>query len=61
MGTVAASGSKNAALPIMAAAILADGPVTLGGVPDLSDANTMALLLGHLGIETKRDAAGKLH
>lgn len=46
---------------MMAAAILADGPVTLAGVPDLADVNTLALLLGHLGIETKRDAAGTLH
>ena len=34
-GRVRVSGSKNAALPIMAAAILADGPVVLHGVPDL--------------------------
>jgi UDP-N-acetylglucosamine 1-carboxyvinyltransferase len=59
-GTIAASGSKNAALPIMAASILADGPVTLSGVPDLADVNTLALLLGHLGVETKRDLAGAL-
>jgi UDP-N-acetylglucosamine 1-carboxyvinyltransferase len=59
-GTIAASGSKNAALPIMAAAILADGPVILAGVPDLADVNTLALLLGHLGVETKRDADGVL-
>ena len=58
VGKVGVSGSKNAALPMMAAAILADGPVTLGGVPDLADVNTLALLLGHLGLETKRDAAG---
>ena len=57
-GTIAASGSKNAALPIMAASILADGPVMLSGVPDLADVNTLALLLGHLGVETKRDLAG---
>jgi UDP-N-acetylglucosamine 1-carboxyvinyltransferase len=59
-GTVRASGSKNAALPIMAATILADGPVTLSRVPNLTDIDTLALLLGHLGLETKRDAAGRL-
>jgi UDP-N-acetylglucosamine 1-carboxyvinyltransferase len=59
-GVIQASGSKNAALPIMAASILADRPVTLSGVPDLADVNTLALLLGHLGVETKRDAAGVL-
>ncbi len=53
-GSVAAGGSKNAALPIMAAAILADGPVVLERVPNLVDVNTMALLLGHLGVEVKR-------
>jgi UDP-N-acetylglucosamine 1-carboxyvinyltransferase len=42
----------------MAAAILADGPVALTGIPNLADVNTQALLLGQLGIETKRDAAG---
>jgi UDP-N-acetylglucosamine 1-carboxyvinyltransferase len=57
-GTIRASGSKNAALPIMAAAILGDGPVMLSGVPELADVNTLALLLGHLGLEAKRDGAG---
>jgi UDP-N-acetylglucosamine 1-carboxyvinyltransferase len=59
-GLVSASGSKNAALPIMAASILADGPVSLIGVPELADVNTLALLLGHLGLETKRGMDGKL-
>src|SRR5713226_2533844 len=59
-GTVAASGAKNAALPIMAASILADAPVTLSNVPDLADINTLALLLGHLGVEAKRNAAGNV-
>jgi UDP-N-acetylglucosamine 1-carboxyvinyltransferase len=59
-GTVAAGGSKNAALPIMTAAILAHGPVTLWGVPDLVDVNTLALLLGHLGVEVKRQLGGEV-
>ncbi len=59
-GTVAASGSKNAALPIMAASLLTDGPIALAGVPNLSDVNTLSLLLGHLGVETKRDKSGIL-
>jgi UDP-N-acetylglucosamine 1-carboxyvinyltransferase len=50
-GTVAASGAKNAALPIMAASILASEPVQLSRVPQLADVDTMALLLGHLGVE----------
>jgi len=57
-GIVRASGSKNAALPIMAAAILADAPITLADVPELVDVHTLALLLGHLGVESKRGADG---
>jgi UDP-N-acetylglucosamine 1-carboxyvinyltransferase len=60
LGRVRASGSKNAALPIMAAALLVDGPVTLEEVPDLADVNTLALLLGYLGVEVKRDLDGNL-
>jgi UDP-N-acetylglucosamine 1-carboxyvinyltransferase len=50
-GTVRVSGAKNAALPMMAAAILADGPVELLGVPRLTDVRTMARLLVHLGLD----------
>jgi UDP-N-acetylglucosamine 1-carboxyvinyltransferase len=60
LGRVRASGSKNAALPIMAAALLVDGPTTLVHVPDLSDVNTLALLLGYLGVEVKRELDGNL-
>src|SRR5580658_3856917 len=50
-GTVNVSGAKNAALPMMAAAILADGPVELLNVPCLTDVRTMAKLLVHLGLD----------
>ena len=50
-GTVNISGAKNAALPMMAAAILADGPVELLNVPRLTDVRTMARLLVHLGLD----------
>jgi UDP-N-acetylglucosamine 1-carboxyvinyltransferase len=53
-GTVRAGGSKNAALPMMAAAILADGPVRLEGVPRLADVDTLSLLLEQLGMEVRR-------
>ncbi len=53
-GSVAVQGSKNAALPILAASILATEPVLLGGVPRLLDVDTLSLLLGHLGVEVKR-------
>jgi len=48
-GTVRIHGSKNAALPLMAAALLTDQPVTLTDVPDLSDIRNMARLLESLG------------
>jgi UDP-N-acetylglucosamine 1-carboxyvinyltransferase len=60
-GTVQTAGSKNAALPIMAASILADGPVVLRNVPDVTDVDTLALVLGHLGVEVKRDREDLLH
>jgi UDP-N-acetylglucosamine 1-carboxyvinyltransferase len=50
-GTVQVSGAKNAALPMMAAAILADGAVELLGVPRLTDVRAMARLLVHLGLD----------
>lgn len=60
-GAVNSQGSKNAALPIMAASILADEPIVLDHVPDVTDVNTLALVLGHLGVETKRHLDGRLH
>jgi UDP-N-acetylglucosamine 1-carboxyvinyltransferase len=52
-GEVAVSGSKNAALPIMAAALLTDELCVIRGVPDLSDTRFMARILESLGAETK--------
>jgi UDP-N-acetylglucosamine 1-carboxyvinyltransferase len=52
-GEVAISGSKNAALPIMAAALLTGEPCVIRGVPDLSDTRFMARILQSLGAETK--------
>lgn len=48
-GRVAVSGSKNAALPMMAAALLARGATVLRNVPDLSDVRLMAEILETLG------------
>ncbi|MCC7538551.1 MAG: UDP-N-acetylglucosamine 1-carboxyvinyltransferase [Deltaproteobacteria bacterium] len=53
-GRVAISGAKNAALPILAAAILGDGESTIRNVPDLRDIGTMARLLRHLGLDVSR-------
>ena len=60
-GRVRASGAKNAALPIMAAAILADGPLRLKNVPNLADIRTMTRLLRELGLRVEReDRSGDL-
>lgn len=48
-GTVRPAGNKNAALPILAATLLADGPVDLGNVPRIRDVEMMIALLEHLG------------
>jgi len=50
-GRLAVDGSKNASLPLFAAALLTDEPVTLRRVPELSDVRNMAKLLGELGCE----------
>src|ERR1035441_2130609 len=49
-GAVAISGSKNASLPVMAAALLTDQEVELGNVPDIEDISTMARMLEHVGV-----------
>jgi UDP-N-acetylglucosamine 1-carboxyvinyltransferase len=50
-GEVRASGAKNAALPILAATLLAEGPVTLTNCPRLRDISTTLSLLGRMGAE----------
>ncbi len=49
-GEVRISGAKNAALPILAATLLADEPVTIGNLPHLHDITTMIELLGCMGV-----------
>lgn len=49
-GTVRPAGNKNAALPILAATLLADGPVVLHNVPRIGDVATMIELLSSLGV-----------
>ncbi|HET7791517.1 MAG TPA: UDP-N-acetylglucosamine 1-carboxyvinyltransferase [Gemmatimonadales bacterium] len=48
-GTIRPAGNKNAALPILAATLLADGPCRISNVPRIRDVETMAQLLEHLG------------
>jgi UDP-N-acetylglucosamine 1-carboxyvinyltransferase len=52
-GTVALSGSKNATLPIMMAAVLTDEPVLIHNVPRLRDVSTAIDLLAGLGVESR--------
>ena len=50
-GEIRISGAKNAALPILAATLLADGPVKVGNIPHLHDITTTMELLGRMGVE----------
>jgi len=57
-GDVSISGAKNAALPILAATVLCDGPVVLENVPNLVDIDSMDRILCCFGAETKREVGG---
>ena len=48
-GEIRISGAKNAALPILAATLLAEGPMVIGNVPHLHDITTTMELLGRMG------------
>ncbi|MNZ20361.1 UDP-N-acetylglucosamine 1-carboxyvinyltransferase [compost metagenome] len=50
-GEIRISGAKNAALPILAATLLADTPVTVRNLPHLHDITTMIELFGRMGVE----------
>ena len=54
-GEVRISGAKNAALPILAAALLSADALVLANVPRLNDIDTMLKLLGQMGVATSRD------
>jgi len=54
-GTIRISGAKNAALPILAATLLADEPVTICNVPHLHDITTTMELLGRMGVNLMVD------
>src|ERR1700741_5001612 len=53
-GSIKISGSKNSALPILAATLLTREPCTIRRVPDLSDTNYMVQILTHLGAQVER-------
>ena len=59
-GVLTASGSKNAALPILAATLLTSGVCSLRAVPELRDVATMLTLLGSLGAKTERRQDGEV-
>ena len=50
-GSVRISGSKNATVALIPAAILAKGPVTIVGVPQISDVKSLQILLEELGVQ----------
>jgi UDP-N-acetylglucosamine 1-carboxyvinyltransferase len=54
-GTINISGAKNAALPLMAAALLSDQPLSLDNLPHLTDIATMAHLLAQHGVEVEME------
>lgn len=60
-GTVTPSGNKNAALPILAASLLTDQPITLENAPRIRDVETMLRLLADLGVEARWMADNTLH
>ncbi|MDP0254931.1 UDP-N-acetylglucosamine 1-carboxyvinyltransferase [Glaesserella parasuis] len=60
-GTVDISGAKNAALPILFAAILAEEPVILTNVPNLKDVETTVKILRKLGVVVERAENNAVH
>ena len=63
-GEIPISGAKNAALPLMAASLLSDQPLTLSNLPDLADIASMAALLAQLGVQVttapEREVGGRV-
>jgi len=60
-GEVWISGAKNAVLPILAASLLADGPMTISNVPHLHDVTTTMELLGQMGVQLEVDERMRIH
>jgi UDP-N-acetylglucosamine 1-carboxyvinyltransferase len=62
-GVIRAAGNKNAALPIAAAALLTDEPVTLTNVPAIRDVDAMLALVTDLGVDVRPlgDGAVRIH
>ena len=60
-GTIRPAGNKNAALPILAATLLADGPCRIDNVPHIRDVETMLALLEHLGAAVRWEGPNTVH
>ncbi len=60
-GDVTISGSKNAALGIIAAATMLDGPCKIENIPDVADINVLLEIIKALGAEIRRDSEGGLY
>ncbi len=58
-GTIRPAGNKNAALPILAATLLADGPVELENIPRIRDVETLIALLVDLGAAVEWTGANR--
>jgi UDP-N-acetylglucosamine 1-carboxyvinyltransferase len=58
VGEIVIGGAKNAALPLMAAGLLSDEPLTLTNMPELADIATMGNLLRQLGVRIDQSALG---
>jgi UDP-N-acetylglucosamine 1-carboxyvinyltransferase len=59
-GEVSISGAKNAALPLICAALLTERPLTLSNVPHLNDVTTMLRLLAQMGVDVTLDEKNSL-
>jgi UDP-N-acetylglucosamine 1-carboxyvinyltransferase len=57
-GEIRASGSKNAALPILAACVLTDEPIILHRIPRVRDIRTMEKLMSHVGVRMTKEPNG---
>ena len=53
-GEISISGAKNAALPLLCAALLTSEPVTFTNVPKLNDIGTLLRLLADMGVKVER-------
>jgi UDP-N-acetylglucosamine 1-carboxyvinyltransferase len=59
-GTIKVSGAKNSAVALIPATILADSPVTIEGLPDISDVQTLKSLLEEIGGEVSFEEDGEM-